>query len=194
MRKRKFFRASALTATLILLAAGTACSDDTESISLRPAGYKLTALAYVVPVHDGRDTVELIETQAAELTALKEYLSAQNASLEQIAGSLKHWKLPLRRSAPRGKRRPKGLRSRIGGSCLRGQSGSSAGMIRLGTRLFAASALSILSLGFEEADGRRAVDEKEKDFGKPRKSCDSNGGRYWVRTNDFHRVKVTLYR
>ena len=86
MRKRKFFRASALTATLILLAAGTACSDDTESISLRPAGYKLTALAYVVPVHDGRDTVELIETQAAELTALKEYLSAQNASLEQIAG------------------------------------------------------------------------------------------------------------
>ena len=39
-----------------------------------------------MPVHDGRDTVELIETQAAELTALREYLSAQNASLEQIAG------------------------------------------------------------------------------------------------------------
>ena len=85
MRKRKFFRASALTATLILLAAGTACSGDTGSISLRPAGYKLTAPAYVVPVHDGRDTVELIETQAAELTALREYLAAQNASLEQIA-------------------------------------------------------------------------------------------------------------
>ena len=41
--------------------------------------------AYVVPVRDGRDTVELIETQAAELGVLKEYLSAQNASLEQIA-------------------------------------------------------------------------------------------------------------
>lgn len=38
-----------------------------------------------MPVSDGRDTVELIETQAAELTALKEYLAAQNASLEQIA-------------------------------------------------------------------------------------------------------------
>ncbi|OUO92695.1 hypothetical protein B5F39_11155 [Cloacibacillus sp. An23] len=38
-----------------------------------------------MPVCDGRDTVELIETQAAELTALREYLSAQNASLEQIA-------------------------------------------------------------------------------------------------------------
>lgn len=85
MRKKKLLIASALTATLILFAAGTACSGDTGSISLRPAGYELTAPAYVVPVRDGRDTVELIETQTAELTALREYLAAQNASLEQIA-------------------------------------------------------------------------------------------------------------
>lgn len=39
-----------------------------------------------MPVRDGRDTVELIETQVAELVALREYLAAQNASLEQIAG------------------------------------------------------------------------------------------------------------
>ena len=38
-----------------------------------------------MPVSDGRDTVELIETQAAELTALREYLAAQNASIEQVA-------------------------------------------------------------------------------------------------------------
>ena len=86
MRKNKLLKASTLTATLILLAAGTACSDDTGNIELRPAGYKLTAPAYVVPVRDGRDTVELIETQAAELSALCEYLATQNASLEQIAG------------------------------------------------------------------------------------------------------------
>ena len=85
MQKRKLFRASALTATLILLAAGTACSEDTGSIELRPAGYELTAPAYVVPVRDGRDTVELIETQAAELSALREYLAAQNANLERVA-------------------------------------------------------------------------------------------------------------
>lgn len=42
-----------------------------------------------MPVRDGRDTVELIETQAAELTALKEYLAAQNASIEQIAGEFR---------------------------------------------------------------------------------------------------------
>ena len=38
-----------------------------------------------MPVRDGRDTVELIETQAAELSALREYLAAQNASLERVA-------------------------------------------------------------------------------------------------------------
>lgn len=86
MRKKKLLRASALTATLILLAAGTAYSDDTAAVELRPTGYSLTEPAYVVPVRDGRDTVELIETQASALTALREYLAAQNASLEQIAG------------------------------------------------------------------------------------------------------------
>ena len=71
---------------LVSLISGTASWGGTGSIELRPAGYKLTEPAYVVPVRDGRDTVELIETQAAELTALREYLAAQNASLEQIAG------------------------------------------------------------------------------------------------------------
>lgn len=70
---------------LVSLIAGTASWGDTGKVELRPTGYKLTASAYVVPVRDGRDTVELIETQAAELTALREYLAAQNASLEQIA-------------------------------------------------------------------------------------------------------------
>lgn len=85
MRRRKRLATSALIVTTLLLAAGTACSGDTGSISLRPTGYELTEPAYVVPIRDGRDTVELIETQATELTALREYLSAQNASLEQIA-------------------------------------------------------------------------------------------------------------
>ena len=70
---------------LVSLIAGTASWGGTGSIELRPAGYELTEPAYVVPVRDGRDTVELIETQAAELSALREYLAAQNASLEQIA-------------------------------------------------------------------------------------------------------------
>ena len=70
---------------LVSLISGTASWGGTGSIELRPEGYKLTSSAYVVPVRDGRDTVEIIETQAAELSALREYLAAQNASLEQIA-------------------------------------------------------------------------------------------------------------
>ena len=70
---------------LVSLIVGTASWGGTGRVELRPAGYELTAPAYVVPVRDGRDTVELIETQAAELSALREYLAAQNASLEQIA-------------------------------------------------------------------------------------------------------------
>ena len=85
MRRRKLFATSVLIVTMLLLAAGTAGSEDTGNIELRPAGYKLIEPAYVVPVRDGRDTVELIETQAAELSALREYLAAQNARLEQIA-------------------------------------------------------------------------------------------------------------
>ena len=71
---------------LVSLIAGTASWGGTGNIELRPAGYKLIEPAYVVPVRDGRDTVELIETQAAELSALREYLAAQNASIERIAG------------------------------------------------------------------------------------------------------------
>ena len=70
---------------LVSLIAGTASWGGTGRVELRPAGYELTAPAYVVPVRDGRDTVELIETQAAELSALREYLAAQNASLERVA-------------------------------------------------------------------------------------------------------------
>ena len=73
---------------LVSLIAGTASWGGTGRVELRPAGYKLTAPAYVVPVSDGRDTVELIETQAAELSALREYLAAQNASLERVAAEL----------------------------------------------------------------------------------------------------------
>ena len=71
---------------LVSLIAGTASWGGTGRVELRPAGYELTEPAYVVPVRDGRDTVELIETQAAELSALREYLAAQNANIEQIAG------------------------------------------------------------------------------------------------------------
>ena len=79
-----------MTLSLIV---GTVSWGDTGKIELKQKGYKLDAPAYVVPVSDGRDTVELIETQAAELTALREYLVAQNASLEQIADAFNEFEV-----------------------------------------------------------------------------------------------------
>ncbi len=43
-------------------------------------------------------------------------------------------------------------------------------------------------------DRLTAAQQTKRTSGNFRKSCNSDGGRYWVRTNDFHRVKVTLYR
>ncbi len=71
--------------TLVSLIVGTGCWGGTGRIELKQKGYELSEAAYVVPIADGRDTVELIETQAAELAALREYLVAQNAGLEQAA-------------------------------------------------------------------------------------------------------------
>ena len=34
---------------------------------------------------------------------------------------------------------------------------------------------------------------KKRTLKKSQGPCNNDGGRYWVRTNDFHRVKVTLY-
>ena len=70
---------------MVLLTVGTACLAATEKIELRPKGYCLMNEAYVVPLADGRDTVELIETQASELNTLRSYVSSQDAALEAVS-------------------------------------------------------------------------------------------------------------
>lgn len=61
---------------------------DTGKIELRPKGYSLTNEAYVVPVTDGRDTVELIETQAAEIGALRKCVSSQDRIVDAISADI----------------------------------------------------------------------------------------------------------
>ncbi|WP_278549954.1 hypothetical protein [Cloacibacillus evryensis] len=73
---------------LALLTVGTACLADTGKIELRPKGYSLTNEAYVVPVTDGRDTVELIETQAAEIGALRKCVSSQDRIVDAISADI----------------------------------------------------------------------------------------------------------
>ena len=64
----------------------------TGKVALRPKGYLLTEAAYVVSIPDGRDTVELIETQSVELNILRSHVVSQDVliyAISQEADSLK---------------------------------------------------------------------------------------------------------
>ncbi len=74
--------------TTALLSVGTVCWGDTGEIELRPRGYSLTSEAYVVPVADGRDTVEMIESQAAEIGALRRHVSEQDRIVDAISADI----------------------------------------------------------------------------------------------------------
>lgn len=88
MRRKMLCAMSAGLTMLALLTIGTACLADTGKIELRPKGYALTNEAYVVPVADGRDTVEMIESQAAEIGALLAYAASQDAALEAVSADI----------------------------------------------------------------------------------------------------------
>ncbi len=88
MRRKMLCAMSAGLTMLALLTVGTACLADTGKIELRPKGYSLTNEAYVVPVTDGRDTVELIETQAAEIGALRKCVSSQDRIVDAISADI----------------------------------------------------------------------------------------------------------
>ena len=84
MLRKSLSKISAACLTMLLLSAGTTSWASTGNIKLRPAGFRLNEAAYVVPVADGRDTVELIESQAAEIEILDAYIVSQDAELEKL--------------------------------------------------------------------------------------------------------------
>lgn len=88
MRKIVLLIISLILMMLLLLTVGTACLASTEKVVLRPQGYQLTYDAYVVPIADGRDTIEMIETQAAEITTLRGYAASQDATIDLIAADI----------------------------------------------------------------------------------------------------------
>ena len=45
----------------------------------------LTSEAYVVPVADGRDTVAMMESQAAEIGVLRRYITSQDSIIDAIS-------------------------------------------------------------------------------------------------------------
>lgn len=88
MRKMLFVMTWLALAIMTSLSAGMACWGDTGRIELRPKGYLLTDEAYVVPLADGRDTVEMLESQAAEIRALRRYVSSQDRIVDTISADI----------------------------------------------------------------------------------------------------------
>ena len=84
MLRKSLLKAFAVCLMMLLLSAGTTSWASTGNIQLQQKGFRLNEPAYVVPVADGRDTVELIESQAAEIEILDAYIASQDAELEKL--------------------------------------------------------------------------------------------------------------
>lgn len=84
MLRKKLSKISAACLMILLLSAGTTSWASTGNIKLQQKGFRLNEPAYVVPIRDGRDTLELLESQAAEIETLDAYIASQDAELEKL--------------------------------------------------------------------------------------------------------------
>ena len=84
MLRKSLSKISAACLTMLLLSAGTTSWASTGHIKLQQKGFRLNEPAYVVPIRDGRDTLELLESQAAEIETLDAYIASQDAELEKL--------------------------------------------------------------------------------------------------------------
>lgn len=72
---------------MLLLLHGMPASASTGSegkIKILSQGTKLTEISYVVPIQDGRDTLELIDTQSAEVKALQGIVASKDIQIDKL--------------------------------------------------------------------------------------------------------------
>ena len=72
---------------MLLLLPGMPASANTESggkIKTAAQGTILTEGAYLVPLKDGRDTLELIDTQSAEVKALQGIVASKDVQIDKL--------------------------------------------------------------------------------------------------------------
>ena len=84
MLRKSLLKAFAVCLMMLLLSAGTTSWASTGNIKLQQKGFRLNEPAYVVPIRDGRDTLELLESQAAEIETLDAYIASQDTELEKL--------------------------------------------------------------------------------------------------------------
>lgn len=91
MLKRRLLKISLILIMMLSLLPGTPASANTVNsgkIKISGQGAKLTETAYVVPLKDGRDTLELIDTQSAEISALRQIVASKDAQIDRLISAV----------------------------------------------------------------------------------------------------------
>ena len=91
MLKKGLLKLLLILIVMLLLLPGTPASASTESpgkIKTATPGTILTESAYLVPIEDGRDTLELIDTQSAEITALRGIVTSKDIQIDKLISAV----------------------------------------------------------------------------------------------------------
>ena len=91
MRNARPLGLSLLLIMMLLLLPGMPASENTGNegkIKILSPGTKLTETFYVVPLQDGRDTLELIDTQSAEITALQGIVASKDLQIDKLISAV----------------------------------------------------------------------------------------------------------
>ena len=87
MRNARPLKLLPILIMMLLLLPGMPASANTGSegkIKILSPGTQLTESSYVVPLKDGRDTLELIDTQSAEVKALQGIVASKDVQIDKL--------------------------------------------------------------------------------------------------------------
>ena len=91
MRNAKLLKLLLILIMMLLPLHGMPASASTENpgkIKTATPGTILTESAYLVPIEDGRDTLELIDTQSAEITALRGIVASKDIQIDKLISAV----------------------------------------------------------------------------------------------------------
>lgn len=91
MRNARPLGLSLLLIMMLLLLPGMPASANTGNegkIKILSPGTQLTESSYVVPLKDGRDTLELIDTQSAEVKALQGIVASKDIQIDKLISAV----------------------------------------------------------------------------------------------------------
>ncbi|MEK0452878.1 MAG: hypothetical protein AGIKBDMD_00828 [Synergistaceae bacterium] len=91
MLKRRLLKLLLILIMMLLPLHGMPASANTGSpgkIKTATPGTTVTESVYLVPLQDGRDTLELIDTQSAEITALRGIVASKDIQIDKLISAV----------------------------------------------------------------------------------------------------------